>query len=66
MAHLEKIIDDGATYYYRNGHLHHPSCPAAKFKDSTRYDWFLFGLYHRYYGAADNFNNWYIHDIKIK
>jgi len=49
-----------------NGDLHKPNGPAVIWANGD-WDWWLFGMFHRYYGPVDADNEeWWIHDVRIK
>lgn len=48
-----------------DGELHKVNGPALVMRDG-RWDWYLFDVWHRYYGPQDNDNEWWIHGGWIK
>ena len=52
--------------YRVNGYLHRHNGPAVIWVTSGWGDWWLFGVFHRYYGPQNPANFWWIHGAKIK
>ena len=64
-----RIIEQEDVIYYRLGRqLHRCNGPAVIWKTEVDdwHTWWLYGNWHRYYGAQDTFGGWRIHGEKIK
>jgi hypothetical protein len=63
-----KITRTEHYIYYQSaeGYFHRPNGPAVYYHVNERWAWWLYGNWHRYYGAHDTFGGWRIHGKKIK
>jgi hypothetical protein len=62
---IERELHDRFIKYTDGGISHRTNGPAFEWYDGD-WAWYLFGCPHRYYGAANSYDSWWIHHTRIK